>query len=354
MAKMTKEEFHDKYFYDIVFDIRDIFSEFLADRENHFADLAKKSIDAFLSELSLLQEKELVPPIESLQISFLHSSFFEKKLCFQLDAYDEIGTMVGKKHLSQQVIDISMETPLQTIEKKWNQWAKDELLDKIITPAYIESLLISVISPVFRFFISKYRYPLEKNFSQSDIETLQLTDKFYVNLGQLNGWKKMIFALRPDRDLLDNKKESLWNFTQYKDKVYTNEVFDGLTISWAKFEHCTFEHCEIKNFSWTDCSFLHCTFHDVKFTDGILYGCFWKQSVILKCEFVVVDFFQTEEAQLTSMERYRPSVMELCHMNASFFYMCRLEEMKLPQSSVTNTELKISGIRASDFESISR
>lgn len=350
---MTREDFHEAYFYQMLFDTRDIFTEFLKDSQDYFKKLAIEELSSYLAEIEQGQKEEKIPKLESIQISLLRTSFFEEKLCFQMDAYDKQGSLIGKNYLCRQIETISMESTLKKICDTWIEWTKEQHVEKVISEAYIESLLLSMMTPVFRYFISVYRYSFYELFAQSNVHQLQLSEDFYVNLGQLEGFQKMIYALRPDRDLLIQDKSALWNFTHYEKKVYQNEAFDGLTITWGIFRNCTFEHCEIKNFSWTDCEFHHCTFHDVHFSDGAFYGSQWKQCVILKCNFVSVDFYQTEENRLESMERYRETGMSLSHMNGCMFYMCRLEETKLEQCSVTNTELRICGMASSDFESLS-
>lgn len=349
---MTKDEFYQEHFHEMTFEVRDRMLDFSKGNQGKFITFFQESVETYIQMVKKGQESGDIPTLESIQISFLHTSFFEKKFCFQIHSYDEAGSMIGTKYSTHQVSSFSFGTILDDLQKDWNEKIKEAHQEKVITASDVESWFLSMLSPILRFFISRYRYELKELWEQPALIALSVTENFFVNLGQLDGWKKMIFGLRPDRDLAIQDKNSLWNFTSYEDKIYKNEVFDGLHIKWGHFKNCTFEHCEIKNFSWLDCHFHHCTFHAVKFADGSFWGSMWKQSVFLKCEFVLVDFYQTEEKQLESLDRYRPCEMELCHMSGILFYMCRLEEMKLPQTTVTNTEITISGISDSDFNNL--
>lgn len=347
---MTCEEFYEQYFYQILFDVKDVFHKAFLDKSRWNSSLESLVSDYF-HQLNKVTTPDL--PVESVHISLLKTSFFTEILTIQVDSNSAQGSFLSESILSVGYELGSIEQELSSLQRKWILFTEEEGIQHQITVAYLQSLILSCFTSVFRYFITEYRYHLKKIFEQEDTFSLPKTNKFFVQLGEYQAWKKMIFALRPDCDLLVNEKDTLWNFTHYEKKEYKGETFEKMDISWGVFEHCTFEHCVIRDFKWTDCKFQHCTFHNVVFENGAFHGSTWIQSMLLKCIFQGTDFFQTDLENKADLDRYQSCSFQLCHMNACKFSLCHLGEVQLLESSVTNTEIEICVVKNSDFESLS-
>lgn len=346
---MGRAEFREEHFYTFLFQLRDDFAQYFQENEETWGQRILDIKDDFLSNLKT-QEKTL----DSIHISLLYTSFFRKTIWVQWDAYGEEGPVVGEKICSKQYAIGSIKDPLDKIMEQWLAQGEAEYLQQDITPIYLESWILECISPVFRYFITQYRYPLYHAFPQSQIQALAPGGKFYINLGELGGWGNMIYALRPNQDLAIQTPESLWNFTHYQDKTYENEIFSQLKIKWGIFRHCVFEHCQIQDFHWTDCHFDHCTFHDVQFTSGFFHGSQFHHCIFLQCTFDGVNFYQMDLEKQDSLDRYIPCSFRHCHINGCDFILCYLVEVTLEHCQISQHHCHLSVVRDSDFENLNQ
>ncbi len=340
---MTQEEFREEYFYQILFDFRDTMGTFFQEKADELENIAENTVEQYLVNLGKTAER----PVESIHISLLYSSYFEKILTFQLDSYGEEGHVMGETLLKEQVSLCNIQAPLQQVLDRWASFLEEE--HREIPLSYVESILISGISPLFRCFITQFRYGLKNMWDIPAIETLPKTNKFYINLGEKGGWGKMIFAIRPKGDLLEQNKDTLYDFVHYTDEIYQDVLFGNLNLTWGVFRNCVFEYCEIKDFHWTDCHFHHCTFHNVVFNSGFIQGSQFHHCVFLKCTFDGVNFYQTDLEKQNALDRYIPVVFSSCRMNACLFSLCHLAEVSLQDCDITQLTTEISVVRDSDF-----
>ncbi len=341
---MGREEFREANFPSFLLGFRNRMATFLEEQQG-------KGLVAMVDDfLSRLKKQEKI--VDSIHISFLYTSFFAQELWVQWDAYGTEGPIVGEKILSKQYPLGSWKAPLEETLQHWLQQGEEAYLQQEITPCYLESWMIESLSPLFRYFITQYRYPLESLFAQGDWEGMERSKAFYVNLGELGGWGKMIYGNRPNQDLAVQTPDSLWNFPIYQEKKYENQGFSGITISWGQFHHCVFEHCKIEEFHWTDCVFDHCTFHDVQFISGFFHGSQFHHCVFLQTTFDGVNFYQSDMEKQDSLDRYRPCVLEHCHMNGCSFQLCYLVEVALHHCQISQQECQLSVVRDSDFEGL--
>lgn len=333
---MTQEEFRQEEHNTFLFALRDLFKPYLKEQSDELGRLGHEVLTDFIENLKIIQAEQSISTA-SIHISLLYTGFLEKKLWFQIAAYGEEGHFIGVPQLTKQINALDLSSILPPFLDDWSEKVQKEGNAPIITPSFLEHMVWGMISPLFRFFITEYRYSLEKSFEKSDISSLSLSPTFYVNLGELGGWGKMIYGIRPLQDLLEEEDGSLWDFSHYEDKIYENQVFDGLKISWGTFKNCKFQSCEIKNFTWTDCKFENCTFYETFFRNGSLYGAAFMNCTILKSGFEMVNFYQIYSLQKNTLDRYHSSKMEGCHFSESKFTMCHLDYTKVSDCKFPNT-----------------
>lgn len=347
---MTRELFEEQQFLSLLFQVRDVFTSFFQEQEPSYWNKGRTGFSEFLQDLAKGQEENTFPLVESIHISLLYSSFWEETLVFQVDAYGAEGSVVGEVVHGCQINMGSLKKPLEEILEHWVLWTEEQLVHGIITPVYLKFLVNRCLSPVFRHFVSKYRYEWKESFETPSMESLGKTDRFFVNLGELGGWGEMVYGLRKNVDLLIDSKETYWKFAQIEDKTYENEVFDQRTIPWGVFRGCVFDHCEISQFSLTDCIFQDCTFHHVTFTSGFIQGSQFISCIFLQTTFDGVNFYQTDLEQEQSLDRYRPCGFHACHINGCHFRLCHLAEVTLTDCHSENYSTELTVVRDSDFQ----
>lgn len=347
---MTRELFEEQQFLSLLFDVRDVFSSFFQEKHPSYWRKGKEHFSDFLLDLAKGQEKNTLPLVESIHISLLYTFFWEEKFLFQVEAYGEEGPVVGEVLHACQIDMGSIQKPLEEIIEKWILWTEEQLVHGIITPVYLKSLVNRCISPVFRYFVAKYRYEWKEALESPLMETLGKTNRFFVNLGEYGGWGHMVYGIRKNVDLLVDSKDIYWKFAQIEDKIYENEVFNQRTIPWGVFRGCVFDHCAFNQFSLTDCQFQDCTFHHVTFTSGFIQGSQFFSCIFLKTTFDGVNFYQMDLEKEQTLDRYRPCAFHACHINGCHFQLCHLGEVKAVDCQISNLTTDLTVVRDSDFQ----
>lgn len=347
---MTKQEFELKYFDVALNSLKNkIYQEYTEDKIGVIKTL-KDFFDTYFNNICKLQDDNKISNIKYVKIFIMYNSYRSEKFEFRIDAYSQQGFVFEDSLFTDYIKSKTISNCLKEVYNELIEFTIEEKVQNIVSTAFIDKILLGLIKPVFRYFISKFKYLYKDIFDVNEITKIKRSDDFFITIGEYFDWSKTAFGLRSEIDLFNYDESKGANFRNHNAFYYENKIFNDLKFKQSIFRDCTFENSQIINCIWNDCVFENCKFNNIKCNNTTLLGVIFKNCIFNNSHFDNLNL--NKIVSDGTLELYREPTFLECDMNNCIFEKCDLTNTKLRNCITPNIVINDSVVLNSGFEKI--
>ncbi len=346
---MTKQEFELKYFNIALNSLKNKIYQCYTENKIEFIDNLKSFFDSYFKHICKLQENNNID-IKYVNIFLMYTSYKSDALEFMVKTYSKQGCLFEDSIYTDYIKSTCISKCLKEVHIELIDFVIEEKLQNIVSKAYIDMIILRTIKPVFRYFISKFKYLYKDVFDINEITKINRDEDFFITIGEYFDWSKTIFGLRSEIDLFNFDESKGANFRNHNAFYYKNKSFDSVDFKHSMFRDCTFENCEIINCNWNDCLFENCKFNNVSINESSFLGVLFNNCILNNNRFYKLNLNGKNSTTDKITELYRNSKFLECDIISCVFEKCDLTNTKLTNCITPNITINDSEISMSSFE----
>ena len=326
---MTRlENYTEKYYESMMIQFTNKLQEKIDSNLEVIISEFQKTFKNYIDNLAKNQDEETA----FVHISFLYTSLSEKIAKLRLEAFPIDGVLFGESLYTDTIeipflVDIITQTKNELLKL-----AEQDNESPFIHNAFIDQLLIRMISASIRYLFEFYKYHYADLFDIDAIFKLNTADDFFITFGDYYDWQKPIFANRAEVDLFNRAEDEDLNFRKYNNFIFKDKKFDDLKISNSVFKGCRFENSELLSTSFADCIFEDCIFRKTVLTNVNFIGNTFEDCVFENIQFENAKFHIQPSITMDNLQLFKLMEFISCELNICTFNDCELTNAKLIDS----------------------
>ena len=280
--------------------------------------LIQRQIETVISNIIIIQQHTPVK-IGCIQISLLLSSLESGHPELMYEVYD-----AGK--------EFGMLLYAQTFQTNWflADWeeTKHQIEDKIIElnwQAYlgeeeVKAFFYENINLVLAFTVFAIKYEFKDFMTYKGAEQLEITEGFYLSMGEYRGWKNILYCCVESKDILQQGIEKAFSYMRFSECHYKERRLAGLKLAHTEFRKCVFLKMTFYEVDLQDADFEECVFRECVFDKCLLNGTQFRN-----CDMQRIEWIENQMRSGPVMDKdggqdvFRPTVYNKCLLHKHIF-----------------------------------
>lgn len=289
-----------------------------------FENTQRHMIEIFQA-IDNLQDKGVLDELQTMSLSFLLTSLYQKKPMIKLEIYE------GVPFLGPSVFGYNF--PVGWLFNEWETF-QQELLDttsklglrRFIRPSMMSSYGWKAARVLVFYMSTIMKYWMRQITKTDAFNQMKLADTFFITYGEYMDWQQRIYGRQGEVDIFNCEEDTDLTYRQFEDKWYEKKTFKDLCLNDAYFKKCTFVRCIFDQTTFNDVRFVECTFKDCIFNEVLLYGASFIDTQLSHMKWYQVGIWGSgEETELQKL------------YGATDFIECRIESLRVKNTNLTGS-----------------
>ncbi|MGN0161107.1 MAG: pentapeptide repeat-containing protein [Lachnospiraceae bacterium] len=243
-----------------------------------------KPLRGFISRVLEHQEKEHIPAVKHICISFLRTSVYLQKPVLLVEAYEEIP-FLEKPVMSCELDAAWLLEGFKDFTDGMKARREEQILGRYVRNPEIKSYHSRAVSAMLRYYVIFLKPVLRTLELERTWNGIGTTDDFVISFGEYLDWQVPLIVFKKPIDIfLCDEKEDL-TFRRFHEIYYEGKTLESLQLDDCVFENCVFRNTFFSKDKIRNVRFIECVFEECRFCNAWLSG-----SSFLSCRMQNVEF----------------------------------------------------------------